>query len=791
MSRLKVVWLAGACAAVLVGGGFAVTHVMRAPQTADAHPTFDRQSLWQAWRVYCYGCHATPNAPGKVNLLALDENDPGSNPVVWEKVLRKMRMREMPPAGAAQPDAATYEAMISFIENERERTAAAQPNPGRPTLHRLNRAEYANAVRDLLALEVDAAELLPADDIGYGFDNIGDVLTVSPLLLERYLSAASKVSRAAIGDTSMPEQFQTYTVPHGLAQVDRMNDAMPFGSRGGSSFRHHFPVDGEYVISVKLQTGRFDQVMGLDRERKLDMRIDGARVGRFTIAPNARTIHGAEDGPDSHLEVRVPVKAGTRTISATFLKDTVVPEGIVLPDREQAFFEGVGSVSVAGPYKAAGPGATPSRERIFICRPASASEERPCAEKIISTIARRAYRRPITDADLPQLLKLYDDGAKRGGFEAGIQLALQKILVSPEFIFRVELDPEDATPGSVHRVNDIELASRLSFFLWSSIPDDELLSVAERGELKDEAVLEAQVKRMLADPRSQSLVTNFAGQWLFLRNIARIQPDPAAFPNFDDNLRDALKQETELLIGSMLHEDKSVGDLLDADYTFVNQRLAEHYGIEGIYGTEFRRVKVTDERRRGLLGQASILTVTSYPNRTAPTIRGKWVLEQLLGTPPPPPPPNVPTLAENEGKDGMSMRERMEVHRTNPACAACHRVMDPMGFALENFDGLGRWRDTAGAVPIDASGSLPDGTTFNGPDELRKVLLGKKDMFVETFTERLLTYALGRGVESYDQPVIRKIARDAKADDQRWSSIILGIVKSVPFQMRTASDGDS
>jgi hypothetical protein len=793
VSRLKVGLLAGACAAVLVVGGLAITHVTQAPETADAHPAFDQQSLWQAWRVYCYGCHAAPSSPGGVNLLALDEGNLGKDPVVWEKVLRKIRMREMPPAGAAQPDAATYEQMVSFIENGRERSVELNPNPGRPTLHRLNRSEYANAVRDLLALEIDAAELLPADDIGYGFDNIGDVLTVSPLLLERYLSAASKVSRAAIGDTAMPVQFQTYTVPHGLAQIDRMNDSMPFGSRGGSSFRHHFPVDGEYEISVKLQTGRFDQVMGLERERKLDMRIDGDRLGRFTIAADARAgqIHGAEEGPDAHLRVRVPVKAGTRTISATFLKDTVLPEGIALSDREQAFFEGVGSVSVAGPYNAAGPGATPSRERIFACRPASVSEERPCAEKIIGTLARRAYRRPIGDDDLPQLLRLYDDGAKRGGFEVGIQLALQKILVSPEFIFRVELDPEGAAPGSVHRVSDLELASRLSFFLWSSIPDDELLAVAERGELKNEAMLEAQVKRMLADPRSQSLVTNFAGQWLFLRNIARIQPDPAAFPNFDDNLRDALRQETELLIQSMLREDKSVGDLLDADYTFVNQRLAEHYGIPGVYGTEFRRVPVSDENRRGLLGHASILTVTSYPNRTAPTIRGKWVLEQLLGTPPPPPPPNVPTLAENEGNETMTMRERMEVHRTNPACAACHRVMDPMGFALENFDGLGRWRDTAGGVRIDASGALPDGTTFNGAGELRKVLLGKKDMFVETFTERLLTYALGRGVEPYDQPVVRKIAREAKSDDQRWSSIILGIVKSVPFQMRVVSDGDT
>jgi hypothetical protein len=733
-------------------------------------------------------------AAAGLNLLALDEDNLDKNGVVWEKMLRKMRNREMPPAGRPRPGPATYDALVAYIEDERDRLAELRPNPGRPTLHRLNRTEYANTVRDLLALEIDATELLPADDIGYGFDNIGDVLTVSPLLLERYLSAASKVSRAAIGDTAVPVQFQTYDVPRGLMQTDRMSEAMPFGSRGGSSVKHHFPVDGEYVISVRLQIGRFDQILGLERERKMDLRLDGERLGRFTISADPRAgviVHGEGPGPDSHLEARVPVKAGTHTVTATFLKDTIVPEGIVSNDRETAFFEGVGTISIAGPYNIAGPGNTPSREKIFICRPAQASGEQACAERIISALAHRAYRRPITAEDLPQLLELYEEGAKHGGFEAGIRLALQKILVSPEFIFRVELDPEGAAPGSVHRISDLELASRLSFFLWSSIPDDELLAVAERGELKDEAVLEQQVKRMLADPRSEALVTNFAGQWLFLRNIARIQPDPAAFPNFDDNLRDALRRETELLIQSTLREDKSVGDLLDTDYTFVNERLAEHYGIEGVYGTEFRRVPVSDERRRGLLGHASILTVTSYPNRTAPTIRGKWVLEQLLGTPPPPPPPNVPSLKESEDVKTMTMRERMEQHRVNPSCAVCHKMMDPLGFALENFDGLGRWRETAGATPIDAYGELPDGTAFNGPAELRKVLLSKKPQFVETFTERLLTYALGRGVEPNDQPIMRKIVRGAAAQDQRWSSIILGIVKSTPFQMRSVSDGDS
>ncbi len=492
---------------------------------------------------------------------------------------------------------------------------------------------------------------------------------------------------------------------------------------------------------------------------------------------------------DSHLKIRMPVKAGAHTIVATFLKDTMVPEGIIFKPRGdaiQAHFEGVGSISIAGPYNVQGPGATPSREKIFVCHPTAQAEEQACAEKIIAGLAHRAYRRPFAVDDLPQLVALYKQGAETGGFESGVRLALQKILVSPEFLFRVELDPPDAPPGSVHRISDIELASRLSFFLWSSIPDDELLAVAERGGLSDPSMLERQVRRMLADPRSQSLVKNFAGQWLFLRNIAGIQPDTTAFPNFDENLREAIAKETELLLESTMREDRSVADLLKTDYTFVNQRLAEHYGIKGIYGNEFRRIAVNDPRRQGLLGQASIMTVTSYPDRTAPTIRGKWVLEQLLGTPPPPPPPNVPALKDDASVKVLTMRQRMEEHRASPQCAVCHHMMDPIGFALENFDGLGRWRDAdgeEGTGQIDSSGVLPDGTAFNGAAGLREILVSRRDLFVENFIERLLTYALGRGVEQYDRPVIRKIVRDAASDDHRWSAIILGIVKSKPFQM--------
>ncbi len=752
-----------------------------------ADKKFDQQLVWRIWKIYCDTCHFGPKARAGLNLEALDLANLTENGAIWEKVLRKLRSREMPPAEVPRPDAATYNALVEAIESERDRLAEIKPNPGRPTLHRLNRAEYANAIRDLLALEVDVGELLPADDIGYGFDNIADVLQVSPLLLERYLAAASKISALAVGDSALAVSYQTYDVPRGLVQLDRMGEAMPLGSRGGTSIRHRFPVDGEYEISVGLQRGRYDQFLGLERERKLDLRLDGQRLELFTIPADPRAgqqIHGTGHDPDSHLKVRVPVKAGTRTIIATFVKDTVKAEGIPSNTRETAFFEGVGNVSVAGPYNVQGPGNTVSRNRIFVCHPTAPAEEQDCAERIVSSLARRAYRRPIAADDLPPLMALFRQGAAGDGFEAGVRLALLKILVSPEFLFRMEFDPPDAAAGSAHRISDIELASRLSFFLWSSIPDDELLAVAERGELGDALVLEHQVRRMLADPRSRALVKNFAGQWLFLRNIARIQPDPAAFPNFDENLRQALEQETDLLVDSTLREDRSIVDLLTANYTFVNQRLAEHYGIKGVYGSEFRRVAVNDPNRQGLLGQASILTVTSYPNRTAPTIRGKWVLEQLLGTPPPPPPPNVPSLKEDASAKTATMRQRMEQHRANPACAVCHRIMDPLGFALENFDGLGRWRDSAGpgTGPIDSSGVLPDGTRFEGPVGLREVLLSKRELFVETFTERLLTYALGRGVEEYDRPVIRRIVREA--DDHRWSSIILGIVKSRPFQMR-------
>jgi hypothetical protein len=768
------------------------------PHTAP----FDQPTVWRTWKIYCDTCHFGPKARAKLNLENLDLANLDEQGAVWEKLLRKLRSREMPPPGMPRPDEATYQALIKAIENERDRVAQVRPNPGHPTLHRLNRTEYANAIRDLLAVDVDVSELLPADDTGYGFDNIGDVLQVSPLQMERYLAAAGKISRLAVGDTNIPVAYQTYPISHGLNQVDRMSESMPLGSRGGTAVEHRFPVDGQYEISVALMRGKADEFLGMGSDRTIDLRLDNQRLALFPVpAGKGGAVFGTGNDPDANFKVKVPVTAGPHALVATFLKDTVVAEDIVPLNRgrgsngnDKDYFEGVGSISVVGPYDVQGPGDTESRKLIFVCHPAAAAEEQACAEKIIANIAHRAFRRPVGADDLQPIFAVYQQRAKTAGFEAGIRLALQAVLVQPDFIFRVELDPQGMARGTAHRVSDIELASRLSFFLWSSMPDDELLAAGESGKLSDPSILEAQVRRMLADERSQALVKNFVGQWLFLRNIPRVQPDSVAFPNFDDNLREALETETELVVGSTLREDRSVADLLNTNYTFVNQRLAEHYGMKGIYGNQFRKVAITDPNRQGLLGQASIMTVTSYPDRTAPTIRGKWVLEQLLGTPPPPPPPNVPALKDDGTAKTLTMRQRMEEHRASPQCAVCHRLMDPIGFALENYDGIGRWRTAAGEEgtgAIDASGVLPDGTEFNGPTGLRDILVGRRDMFVETFTERLMTYALGRGLEEYDAPIVRRIVREASADDQKWSSIILGIVKSSPFQMRRVSDGNN
>jgi len=796
---------------------------------------------------YCVTCHNEKLKTAGLMLDKMDVDKVAEGAPAWEKVVRKLRSGAMPPAGAPRPDKFTYDSFATYLETALNRAAAAQPNPGSPTIHRMNRAEFTNAVRDLLAIDpdsVDIGSLLPPDDSGYGFDNIGDVLSVSPVLLERYMSAARKMSRLAVGDAAIRPDFATYDVPRFLLQKDRISEALPFGSRGGIAIRHYFPLDGEYVIKVQLKRNYNGQnILGLAEQNQLDLRLDGARVKLFTVggkgaAPPRPAGPDREEfaGPisdqrratressnldaDADLEVRLPIKAGTRLVGVSFLKGTWAIEDVLKPllaasEVESNELPSVGRVTIGGPYAIKGSGETPSRRKIFSCRPTE-SEPRPaphnpglrtpgrpkgsgplanddesCAKKILSALAHLAYRRPITDADTPILLRPYKEGrdtkGNEGGFEAGIEMAVQRILVSPEFLFRIERDPAGVAPGTPYRISDLELASRLSFFLWSSIPDEQLLDLAERGKLKDSEVLQQQVKRMLADSRSKALVDNFAGQWLYLRNVRSALPDLAEYPDFDENLRDALQKETELFFESMLREDHSVLDLLNANYTYVNERLARHYGIPNVYGSHFRRVALADENRRGLLGQGSILLVTSYANRTSPTLRGKWLLDNLLGAPPPPPPPNVPSL-KDRGADGkiLSMRQQMEAHRANPACAVCHKMMDPLGFALENFDAVGQWRSTSGAknIPIDSSGVLPDGTTFNGPAELRKVLLSRPQQFVTTVSEKLLTYSLGRGLEYYDEPSVRKILRETAASDYRWSALILGIVKSDPFQMR-------
>jgi Protein of unknown function (DUF1592)/Protein of unknown function (DUF1588)/Protein of unknown function (DUF1585)/Protein of unknown function (DUF1587)/Protein of unknown function (DUF1595) len=774
---------------------------------------------------YCVICHNEKLKTAGLMLDKMDVEHVSAGAEVWEKVVRKLRTGAMPPAGMPRPDKAAYDSFAAYLETALDSAAEAKPNPGRPVAHRLNRAEYSYAIRDLLALDIDAASLFSADDSGYGFDNIGDVLSVSPTLLEMYMSAAGKISRLAIGDPTTPPVVVTYAVPRLLMQQDRVSEDLPFGSRGGIAVRHYFPLDGEYVIRIRLQRNSQNYIIGLGEAHVLEVRLDGARVKLFTVGgehkgkssgdyTEAATVRlgdpeqeNYEHVADSGLEVRIPVKAGARLVGVAFLKEALKREGELQPRPEGFGFvpeyikyrggaPGVGSVTIGGPSDAKGPGETPSRHRIFVCRPtgsrAGSKGEERCARQILSTLAHRAYRRPVTEGDVQALLSLYKAGSSKGGFEAGIGMGLRGLLVSPEFLFRIERDPANVTPDSAYRISDLELASRLSFFLWSSIPDDQLLDLAERGKLKEPAVLEQQVRRMLGELRSKALVSNFAGQWLYLRNMRSVSPDPEVALDFDENLREGFQQETELFLESMLREDRSVLDLLNANYTFLNERLARFYGIPNIYGSHFRRVTLSDEERRGLLGQGSILTVTSYDNRTSPVLRGKWLLENILGTAPPPPPPNVPAL-KDRGEDGklLSVRQRMEQHRANSVCASCHKPMDPLGFALENFDAIGKWRTmNEDNTPIDATGVLPNGTTFQGPAGLRKMLLNHPEQFVHTVTEKLLTYALGRGVEYYDEAAVRKIVREAAPSDYHWSSIVLGIVKSAPFQMRMSASAE-
>ena len=800
-SALRVVAALGLATAAPVGAQSSAAQAELRAAGGPAAPVPDAENYRAVLDRYCVACHNERTLTANLALDAVDLAHAGDAAEVWEKVLEKLRTRAMPPPRRPRPADETYDGFAGWLEAELDDAAAARPNPGRPTIHRLNRLEYANAVRDLLGLTVDVDSMLPADDLAYGFDNNADILTIAPGMLERYMSAARRIGRLAVGDAAIDADVVRYPVSSLLVQRDRMSEEMPFGSRGGAAVTHHFPLDGEYVVRLTLQGNG-----GRREPQEIDVRIDGVRAGLLRAGRGrGGATRGMPTGDDA-LAVRIPVRAGTRIVSVSFLKRTGVTEGVA-PERLPlwTFSTGRGyvepmaldSVGIEGPYRPAsanrargigrGAGPTASRERIFTCRPAGPDDEEACATEILATLARRAYRRPVTDDDLDVLHAFYGEGRRAGGFEGGVQRAIESLLVDPEFLFRIERDPEDAEPGSPYRLSDVELASRLSFFLWSSIPDDELLDAAEAGRLRNPAVLEQQVRRMLADERSRVLVDSFAAQWLHLRRMRTVAPDVQAFPGFDDNLRDALVRETELFVESQIRGDRSVVDLLTADYTFANGRLARHYGIPGVYGSRFRRVALGDGARRGLLGHGSILTVTSLATRTSPVVRGKWVLENILGTPPPPPPPDVPDLPEREaGEAPRSLRARLEAHRENPVCSACHARMDPLGFALEHFDAVGKWRDAEGGVPVDASGALPDGTTFDGLPGLRDVLLARQDEFVTTVAEKLLTYALGRGIEHYDRPAIRAIVREAAADGYRWSSLVLGVARSLPFQMRRA-----
>ena len=782
---------------------------------------------------YCVSCHNERLKTGNLRLDGIDAApvfDVFDSAETWEKVVVKLRSRAMPPPGNRRPDNATYDAAAAWLETELDRAAAAHPNPGRPAdLHRLNRTEYGNAVRDLLGIEIDAAAMLPPDAQAFGFDTNADALSVEPALLDRYLTAAARIARLAVGDATLRPSVERYTAVKGnsseqtwLWQTDRLSEQFPLGSQGGIEARHYFPVDGEYVVSLRLGRTYAGVIRGLNVASQIEVRVDGVRVGQFTIGggpggagadPVASNRLGSKDprqDADDALQVRVPIAAGLRHVVATIVKSGRVkaeglgPAQIPIWNRESDVPSApisIAALLVGGPYNARVPQDSPSRRRIFVCDPASDeasaksrrsspesdASEVGCAAKILSALARRAYRRPATAEDVRTLLDFYEPARAAGDFNAGIRAALERLLVSPDFLFRIEPDPVAGARGAAYRLSDVELASRVSFFLWSSIPDDELLDLATGGRLREPRVLDQQVRRMLADPRARrALVDNFFGQWLQTRNVWLLTPDVnRRHPWFDDNLRTAFVRETELFLDDQLKADRSVVDLLTANDTFLNEQLARHYGVPGVYGSHFRRVALTDERRFGLLGKASVLAVTSYPTRTSPTIRGKWLLENILAAPVPPPPPNTNTnLDEDKIDKGASVREMLEQHRTNPVCASCHARMDPLGFTLENFDAVGQWRTADGEAAVNAAGVLLDGTSVNGPADLRRALVAQREQFVRTVTGKLLTYALGREMEYYDAPAIRAIVRAGAADDYRWSSMVLAIVRSAPFQMR-------
>jgi mono/diheme cytochrome c family protein len=769
------------------------------PATAAGGSTTAHQAFLNQYCITCHNQKSKTPASNPLFLDALSLAAVGKGAGTWEAVVRKLRTGSMPPATAPQPPAVQADALASWLEGELDRAAAAQPNPGRlPAFRRLTRTEYRNAVRDLLALdnlpkELDIELLLPADN-AVGFDTVAETLFVTPTQMEGYLTAARKLSAVAMGDPAIPLIVDIYRPGLELPQDDHVAE-LPMGTRGGLAIPRYFPADGEYVIKI--------EVSGAGREpHQLEVSIDGERVKVFTTGPamaaRPRSADDADD--DTGLQVRLPVRAGPRIVGVTFVKRTsAYVESVTTPFRRgRGPQPAVSAVTISGPYGAHGTptgsgaprvssaGDTPSRRRVLVCQPENAAAEDACARRVISTLTRRAFRRPSTPDDVAGLLPFFLEGRKEHSFDAGIQRVVERVLVSPEFLFRIE-DAPRGTAGAAHRISDVELASRLSFFLWSSIPDDELLDAAIGGRLEQPQLLERQVRRMLADPRAESLVTNFAAQWLYLRDLAARRPNDRFFPDFDEGLRQALSRETELFISSIVREDRPVVELLSANYTFVNQRLAQHYGIPNVYGSDFRRVTFpAGSPRGGLLGQGSLLTLTSYSTRTSPVVRGKWILENIVGMAPPPPPPEVPALRdEPERARPLSMRERMNAHRANPTCASCHARMDPLGFALENFDAVGRWRDRSeSATPIDASGRLPDGSAFEGVSGLRQVLLAKPDRFVTTLTEKLLVYALGRELGYYDAPAVRAIVREAASGDYRFGALVAAIAKSRPFQMR-------
>ena len=767
---------------------------------------------------YCITCHNERLNTAGLMLDRVDLTQVGVHAEVLEKVARKLRAGQMPPLGRPRPPQVAADAFATALETAIDQVAEALPNPGRRPVHRLSRLEYMNAIQDLLAIDVDPA-WLPIDNAGIGFDNNADILSVTPALMARYLSTAAKVSRLAIGNAAIGPAIQVYRAQEFADQSVRMGEDLPFGTHGGLAVRHAFPLNGEYTFTLRLQRNSIGStIRGIDDEHEIQVRIDHRLVKRFSVGGkypghDIGLVNGVPDDDveaqvqhtyrltaDDHLQFRISVKAGTRLVTAAFTdRAPAVSELVPLrpSSRKRRIYTddagdpSIETLAIAGPYAGSVPDDTPSRNLIFVCHPTTARDETSCARTILTTLMLRAYRRPLTEPDLSELMRLYEFGRRDGDFDAGIELALEGLLTSLPFLFSMEHDPVDTEPGTVYRLSDFELASRLSFFLWKSLPDDALLAAAAERRLGNPAVLAAEARRMLSDPKASRWINDFAEQWLTVRNLQTQEPDPDRFPDFDDSLRDAMATETALFFEDQVRDDRSVLDLLRADYTFLNERLARHYGIPGVYGSHFRRVPVTDLARRGLLGQASILTVTSYADRTSVVLRGKWVLETLLGAPPPPPPPDVPDLEENTpGETPKSLRARMEQHRENPVCASCHAPMDPFGFVLENFDATGQWRETDAGAVIDTVTTLTDGGAIAGPAELQAYLLNRRDEFLRTVTEKLMAYALGRGLEYYDAPTIRHIVREAENDDYRWSSLILGILRSVPFQMRRVEEAE-